>query len=524
MINWFWDGNDWMIMEELLVSADVEHIVDLVMDKLYFAVTYSDKTELIKNTRDIFYFNVDEELIYMNYYLDFGPLNISCLYKFCMKLNSYMQCSQINKIVHYTSSDPNKRVNAAYLIGAYCIIYLNMDPRFVYRKLLDSGGSFRQFVDASQGISRYTLKLIECLNGVQKAKFFNFFDFNDFNVAEYDLYDKIQNGDFNWLLPRKFLALIGPIDKEISPNGHAPSFYIKYFLKNDVRTVVRLNNKLYDPYVFSKAGIDHYDLFFPDGTTPPKQILMRFLQIAEKTSGAIAVHCKAGLGRTGSLIGAYIIKHYHLSAKEAIAWMRICRPGSVIGQQQGWLEKIEPWLWKQGILYRLEHYGEGDKLPHHKYGIYSKMWQIERKKMILMAHKRTLMEESKNPQKNFTQYEIYRVKQREKELQNLFKKIKENEQKPPATINEACYAKKFTTRLSTEKTQGDRLNEIKMRKYFNNISHNDSNACTVSGENNNARYKANLRIQGLDEFQDEYDPSKYSRVSAKAKEKYYDID
>lgn len=43
---------------------------------------------------------------------------------------------------------------------------------------------------------------------------------------------------------------------------------------------------------------------------------------------------QAGLGRTGSLIGSYLIKHYRMSAREAIGWMRICRPGSVIGHQQ----------------------------------------------------------------------------------------------------------------------------------------------------------------------------------------------
>lgn len=61
---------------------------------------------------------------------------------------------------------------------------------------------------------------------------------------------------------------------------------------------------------------------------------------------------QAGLGRTGSLIGAYLIKHYRMTAREAIAWLRICRPGSVIGQQQIWLEKIQSWLWRIGSQYR----------------------------------------------------------------------------------------------------------------------------------------------------------------------------
>ena len=39
------------------------------------------------------------------------------------------------------------------------------------------------------------------------------------------------------------------------------------------------------------------------------------------------VHCKAGLGRTGTLIGLYVMKHYKWTAAEFIAWNRIVRPG-----------------------------------------------------------------------------------------------------------------------------------------------------------------------------------------------------
>lgn len=116
--------------------------------------------------------------------------------------------------------------------------------------------------------------------------------------------------------------------------------------------VIRLNNKAYDEKKFSKNNIQHVDIFFEDGSTPKKVIYLKvklfqelidkFLGIVEKEKGAIAVHCKvnikiiklinqAGLGRTGTMIGCYAMKHYHFPAPAFIGWIRICRPGSVLG-------------------------------------------------------------------------------------------------------------------------------------------------------------------------------------------------
>ena len=64
------------------------------------------------------------------------------------------------------------------------------------------------------------------------------------------------------------------------------------------------------------------DLYYEDGGNPSEEILQAFLQLCETERGAIAVHCKAGLGRTGTNIAAYMMKHYGYTARETMAWCR----------------------------------------------------------------------------------------------------------------------------------------------------------------------------------------------------------
>ena len=160
----------------------------------------------------------------------------------------------------------------------------------------------------------------------------------------------------NWIIYGKILAFAGPsYERRVSPEGYctlSPSDYIPYFKKKKVGLVVRLNRKAYNEEDFQKAGIDHLEQFYTDGSCPPMKILDRVIEGFDGVASdkAFAVHCKAGLGRTGTCIGAWIMKHYRFTASEAIAWMRICRPGMVIGPQQQFLKEIEQRMWQLGAL------------------------------------------------------------------------------------------------------------------------------------------------------------------------------
>ncbi|XP_049619566.1 dual specificity protein phosphatase CDC14B isoform X2 [Syngnathus scovelli] len=338
-----------------------------ISDQLYFAILH----QKIKSTAERHCFCIDEELAYENFYADFGPLNLAMLYRFSCKLTKKLKVNRwprmsLNvsaqsftlskkKIVFYTCGDQKKQANAAYLIGSYAVMYLNMMPEEAYSLLMSKNRTYIPFRDASFGTCMYNLDILDCLRAVHKALHYGWLDFSDFDVEEYEHYERAENGDLNWIIPGKFLAFSGPHPKTKIENGyplHAPETYIPYFRKHNVTSVIRLNKKMYDAKRFTDSGFEHHDLFFVDGSTPNDAIVRKFLNICENAEGAIAVHCKAGLGRTGTLIGCYMMKHYSMTAAEVIAWIRICRPGSIIGPQQNFVEEKQNSLWAEGDVFR----------------------------------------------------------------------------------------------------------------------------------------------------------------------------
>lgn len=336
-----------------MTERELADAIEVFPDRLYWAALHT----MPKNTSKSHYFCIDNELVYEPFFADFGPLNLSHTYRYCKVLDAKLKDPGLadKRIIHYCSHDPKKRANAAFLICVYQVVAQGKPAELAYEPFCGIYPPFLPFRDAACSVCTFHLTIVDCLKGIEKAIENRWFDWNRFDVESYDFFEKVENGDMNWVVPDKFLAFAGPCPTPTDADGFpafTPEDYVPIFHEAGIGLIVRLNKKQYDRRRFIDHGIKHVDLYFLDGSCPSREIIGKFLHITENEPGAVAVHCKAGLGRTGTLIGLYSMKHYQFPARAFIGWNRICRPGSILGPQQQFLLDMQAEMFQLGAACR----------------------------------------------------------------------------------------------------------------------------------------------------------------------------
>jgi len=125
----------------------------------------------------------------------------------------------------------------------------------------------------------------------------------------------------NWLIPDRLLACAYPWGQD----------GLSHLALRGVSVIVNLHERAHEPARLERLGLTQIHLPVPDFAAPtPDQLAAGVLAIthAVEDGECVAVHCAAGLGRTGTLLASFLVAH-GMEPDAAIDLIREVRPGSV---------------------------------------------------------------------------------------------------------------------------------------------------------------------------------------------------
>jgi atypical dual specificity phosphatase len=127
---------------------------------------------------------------------------------------------------------------------------------------------------------------------------------------------------FDWLIPDQLAACVDPV---------AGQQAAEELRSGNVTLLVNLYERPDPPELLDALGAETLHLPVHNSDAPSQAQLDRGVQAiteALRQGKKVAVHCGAGLGRSGTLLAAFLVSEGS-DADEAIARVRAARPGSV---------------------------------------------------------------------------------------------------------------------------------------------------------------------------------------------------
>lgn len=228
------------------------------------------------------------------------------------------------------------------------------------------------FRDVGYSQVDYGIIVQDVVYGVWKVKEEGCCVFENFDFDEYEKFEWVENGDFNWILFSFFVFVFLQIVEvvkmlegmegwelflknfvQIELDVFINQFFCNvliYFIERNIGFVVCFNLVFYNVLYFEVFGIQYIDMIFEDGICLFFFIVCKFIclvyeMIMVRKKG-IVVYCKVGFGCIGCLIGVYFIYRYGFIVNEVIVYMCFMCLGMVVGFQQYWFYLNQGVFWE----------------------------------------------------------------------------------------------------------------------------------------------------------------------------------
>jgi atypical dual specificity phosphatase len=136
--------------------------------------------------------------------------------------------------------------------------------------------------------------------------------------------------NFSYVIPGKLAGMARPgVAEELEGE-------LSLLKRQGIDAIVSLTQEPLSAPVLHRQKFAYLHLPLPDFTAPTPAQIAKFVAFVRQQNDehhAVAVHCGAGMGRTGTLLACYLVSLGE-SADEAVSSVRSIRPGSIETPEQ----------------------------------------------------------------------------------------------------------------------------------------------------------------------------------------------